>query len=416
MEPVILHCDLNAFFASVACLDNPTIRDLPVAVCGSVEERHGIVLAKNPAAAACNVKTGEAIWQAKIKCPELVAVRPNYNRYREISSAAREIYGAFTDMVEPFGIDECWLDVTASGRLFGDGFSMAESIRRRIKKELGVTISAGVSFNRIFAKFGSDYKKPDAITVIGRQDVKNIIWPQRVGNLMGVGPSTAKRLSDIGIFTVGDLALADSAALKLRFGKNGETLRKWARGETNEILPGFHPLEIPKSIGRSVTCVQDITNRETLWTVLLTLSEDVARQLLEKRLYAGGVQLHLRNCDMVTREFSFTLDTPIRLSDRLARAGMALFDKNCDFSRPLRSAGIRAVMLVPEPDGWQTDIFSDPVREAREAILEAKMFDIRKKYGEKSIVRCCAMQRKENRLCPDYGQAGRPCSFNSGVA
>lgn len=411
MNSTILHCDLNSFFCSVACLDNPTIRNLPVAVCGSVEDRHGIVLAKNKFASACNVKTGEAIWQAKIKCPDLVTVPPNYNRYKEISNIARGIYSEYTDDVQPFGIDECWLDVTASRLMYGGGELIAKEISDRIKKEIGVTISAGVSFTRVFAKFGSDYKKPDAITVINKGDEKRIIWPKNVKELLGVGPNTAKKLYNMGIFTIGDLALADSGVLRIRFGKNGELLKNWALGNENSIPLGFHSLPIPKSISRSVTCVRDITNRQALVSLLLSLSEEVAKQLHQKHLYAGGVGLHIRNCDLAVKDINKKLDTPIRLSRQLAEEGLKLFDENCDFSRPVRSAGIKADLLSCEPDAFQTSMFFDALREQKEANLESRVFDIRDRFGEKSIIRCCNMETKENRLRPDYDKVGKPCSF-----
>lgn len=410
MEPVILHCDLNAFFVSVACLDNPTIKNLPVAVCGSIQERHGIVLAKNAAAAACNIKTGEVIWQARQKCPELVTVPPNYNRYKTVSQAARSIYGDFTDIVEPFGIDECWLDVGASAMLFGDGEHIAKKISRRIKRELGVTISVGVSFNKVFAKFGSDYKKPDAVTVIDRQSVKDIIWPQRVNQLIGIGPSTVRRLADMGIFTVGDLALCDPNALRLRFGKIGDQLYKIANGSSNEVNFGFHSTAAPKSIGRSVTCVKDVSNVQMLFNVLIVLAEDVARQLRQKGLYAGGVVLHVRDCNLNVKEFSEKLARPIRLSRDITDKALDLFVKNCDFTYPFRSVGVRATYLTSEPDGWQTDIFSDIKKDIRKDALEAKMFDIRNRFGEKSIMRCCVLS-EDDRLCPDYEKGGKPCSF-----
>lgn len=409
MESLILHCDLNSFFVSVACLDNPTIRNLPVAVCGSVEERHGIVLAKNAAAAACNIKTGEVIWQARQKCPELVTVPPNYNRYKDVSQAARSIYGDFTDIVEPFGIDECWLDVGASTRLFGDGEYMAKTIASRIKRELGVTISVGVSFNKVFSKFGSDYKKPDAVTVIGKQDVKTMIWPQRVNQLIGIGPSTLKKLADMGIFTVGDLARCEPEILKLRFGKNGEELYKIANGTAGDVNFGFHSIETPKSIGRSVTCVKDVADINMLFCVLIVLAEDVARQLRNHNLYAGGVVLHLRDCNLNTKEIGEKLPRPMRLSKDLTDKAIEIFTKNCDFSYPFRSVGIRATYLTKEPDGWQTDLFSDLKADIKRDALEAKMFEIRKRFGDESVQRCCVI-KKEDRLCPE-NKTGKPCSF-----
>lgn len=201
MQRVILHCDMNNFYASVECMLNPELKNKPVAVCGSVEERHGIVLAKNYAAKAFGVSTGEAIWQAKQKCQDLVIVEPHYEQYMKFSKLAREIYGRYTDQIEPYGMDECWLDVTGSGCM-GTGFEIADEIRRTVKFELGLTISAGVSFNKIFAKLGSDMKKPDAITCIEADSFQEKIWCLPASDLLGVGRATEKVLSGYGIHTI----------------------------------------------------------------------------------------------------------------------------------------------------------------------------------------------------------------------
>ena len=230
-ERVILHCDLNNFFASVSLLSNVTLYNLPVAVCGSVEARHGIVLAKNEIAKAYGVKTAEAIWEAKLKCPDLVTLPPDYKKYNEYSVLARKIYERYTDLIEPFGIDECWLDVTGSTRVFGSGEEIAYRIKNEIKRELGITASVGVSFNKVFAKLGSDMKKPDAVTVISRENFKEKVWPLPVSDLLFIGKNTAEKLKNSGVFTIGDIALCGENMLSRLLGKNGLMLKTYALGE-----------------------------------------------------------------------------------------------------------------------------------------------------------------------------------------
>ena len=247
-DRIILHCDLNNFFASVSLLSNPTLYDLPVAVCGSTKERHGIVLAKNENAKKYGVKTAEAIWEAKAKCPDLVILPPDYKKYHEYSDATRKILLRYTDLVEPFGIDESWLDVTGSTLLFGDGPTIAESIRKAVKKELGITVSIGVSFNKVFAKLGSDIKKPDAVTVISRDNYKDIVWPLPINDLLFVGKSTAKRLNDCGIVTIGDITTCSDETLERLLGKNGKQLKIYASGEDTSPVTPPKPEDKPKSI------------------------------------------------------------------------------------------------------------------------------------------------------------------------
>ena len=205
-ERTILHCDMNNFYASVECFLNPDLKPYPVAVCGSVEERHGIVLAKNYKAKACGVRTGEAVWQAQQKCRDLVIVPPHYEEYMSFSKAARKIYEDYTDQVEAFGMDECWLDVSGSASIYGDGEKIANAIRERIKFELGLTVSIGVSFNKIFAKLGSDLKKPDAVTCIPKERFKEIVWPLPASEMLGIGHATEKKLAAAGLRTIGDIA------------------------------------------------------------------------------------------------------------------------------------------------------------------------------------------------------------------
>ena len=221
MARVILHCDCNNFFASVESIDHPEYRSVPMAVAGDPSQRHGIILAKNEKAKKFGVQTAETIWQARQKCPELLLIPPHHEQYEEVSCRINEIYRKYTDLVEPFSIDESWLDVTGCQRLFGDGKTIADRLRREIREQIGVTISVGVSYNKIYAKLGSDYKKPDATTVILPQDVPTIVYPLPVGDLFGVGRRMQVELERLGIRTIGQLAAADPEFLTKRFGKMG---------------------------------------------------------------------------------------------------------------------------------------------------------------------------------------------------
>ena len=385
MERIILHCDLNNFFASVAVLDNPTLKNCPIAVCGSVEERHGIVLAKNEIAKKFGIKTAEATWQAKRKCPELIVVPPAYHRYNEVSAAVRQIYLRYSDKVEPFGIDECWLDVTGSSLLFGRGEDIANRLREEIKKEIGVTISVGVSFNKVFAKLGSDLKKPDAVTVISRENFKEKIWGLPAEDMLGVGGSTKKQLNSLGIFTIGDVAKAGPEVLKKRFGKMGEQLYLYASGQDNSAVCGSY--ELPKSVGRTTTLSHDLNNESDVWPVVLELAEEISANLRKDSLYCNTVQAHIRTFDLITREFQGTLPSPTQSSVVMAKKCMELINNNFGYSVPLRSVGFRATNLCGNNAAYQTDIFTNTDAIEHQEELEDKIFEIRDKFGHGSVIR-----------------------------
>ena len=279
MERVILHSDLNACYASIECMLNPLLKGKPVAVAGSVEERHGIILAKSQEAKVCGVRTGEAVWQAKLKCPDIVLVPPHYDEYIKYSSFVRDIYRRYTDLIEPFGLDEAWLDVTGSQRLFGNGWQIAENIRETVKSELDLTVSIGVSFKKVFAKLGSDLKKPDAVTVITREDFKEKLWNLPAVEMIGVGRATFAKLNSYGIYTIGDLANCDRDWITRQLGKNGTELWIFANGfDTSRVKPDGYR-EPVKSIGHGITCSEDLVNAGEVWKVFLSLSQDVQRRL-----------------------------------------------------------------------------------------------------------------------------------------
>lgn len=386
-ERVILHCDLNNFFASVECFYSPELKDVPMAVCGSTQERHGIVLAKNEKAKKFGVKTAEATWQAQLKCPELVVVSPHYDEYHKFSKRVRAIYEEYTDLVEPFGIDECWLDVTGSTKLYGSGEEIAHRIRQRVKNEIGVTVSVGVSFNKIFAKLGSDLKKPDAVTVIPKARFKEILWPLKCEEMIGVGPATKRKLNSIGIFTLGDLAKSDESVLRLIFGKTGSDLWRNANGLENSPVLSKNQLPAAKSFGRSITCSRDLENEEDVAGVLLYLTDKVASCLRENDCYASVVQINIRDEKLITREKQITLYQPTRIVEMLFSSAMKLFRECWTWETNVRSVGIRACDLTGEDGKFQYSLFYDSRRYDKLEKLESKVQEIRKKYGKDSIFR-----------------------------
>ena len=388
-ERVILHCDLNCFFASVELLRYPALRDVPVAVCGDPESRHGIVLAKNEAAKQLGVKTAETIWQARQKAPHLITLSPHHGLYREYSRKVNAIYGQYTDLVEPFGIDESWLDITNSMHLFGgDGKSIADQLRERLREELGLTISVGVSFNKIFAKLGSDYKKPDATTVIDRGNWQAIVWPLPVGDLLGVGRSTQKLLRQYGVETIGQLAAFPRQTLETLLGKHGTQLHDYANGLENSPVRPQHEAEPVKSVGNGTTFPQNLTRWEEVRSGLAVLSDSVAGRLRRQGLYCGGVALTIRNAQF--RQFSrqVRLDTPTHLQKDIYQTALALARQSWHAPDPIRALTVTALYLTDSADSFQQlDLLDGAAaqREEKQERLEQAMDAIRGKYGKGAI-------------------------------
>ncbi len=394
-DRIILHCDLNNFFASVSLLSNPTLYDMPVAVCGSVEARHGIVLAKNEIAKGFGVKTAEAVWEAKRKCPNLVTLPPDYKKYKEYSLLAQQIYSRYTDLIEPFGIDECWLDVTGSTLLFGSGEQIADRIRCDVKRELGITISVGVSFNKVFAKLGSDMKKPDAVTVISRENYRQKVWTLPVGDLLFVGKSTVDKLNQNGIFTIGDVTKCDEKMLIRLLGKNGSQLKTYALGEDNS--PVVPPCEddVPKSIGRTITPPNDIKTDDEVWKIYIGIAEEISEILHQKGLFAATIQVHTRDTALKTKEYSFTMQNPLNTSILIAREAMKLFSKSYDWHLPLRSVGFRVTNLKADNIAFQQDLFGTDDQNHRQEIIEDSILSVRKKFGNNSLTRGTTYEKQD---------------------
>ena len=317
MDRVIFHCDLNSFYASVELLDHPELRHLPVAVCGDPASRHGIILAKNEPAKRFGVKTAETIWQARKKCPRLVLLPAHHDKYREFSRQVNQLYQEYTDLVEPFGIDESWLDVTGSLHLFGG--ALAHQLRRRVRGELGLTISVGVSFNKVFAKLGSDYKKPDAVTLISPDNFRALVWPLPVTDLLYVGRAAADTLKRFGVRTIGDLARFDREALFSLLGRHGRQLHAYANGLDRSPVSSACQENAPKSIGNGLTFPRSLSGREEICSGIAMLSDRVAVRLRRAGMKAAGVSLAIRDPDFRDISRQRRLEPPTCLARELSQ-------------------------------------------------------------------------------------------------
>ena len=390
MERIVFHCDLNSFYASVELLEHPELRHLPVAVCGDPESRHGIILAKNEPAKRFGVKTAETIWQARQKCPELQLLRANHQKYHHYSGLVNNIYQQYTDLVEPFGIDESWLDVTGSLHLFGgDGKELADRLRSRIRSELGLTISVGVSFNKVFAKLGSDYKKPDATTVITRENFKTVVWPLPVTDLLFVGRAAAKVFQKFGIRTIGDLANFDREALIAILGKQGGQLHDYAAGEEHSPVAQADYSPPPKSVGNGMTFPRNLRGWEEIRAGISMLADQVAARLRACGKKCGGVSLAIRDPNFHDISRQCQLDIPTDLARELTRTAMGLAHECWNGTSPVRALTITAIYLVDgEGECWQMDLLTgQEVLREREKLgkLEHCMDRIRAKYGKEAI-------------------------------
>ena len=386
MDRVILHCDLNSFYASVELLSHPDLKTRPVAVCGDPASRHGVILAKNEPAKAKGVRTAETIWQARKKCPELILLPAHHEKYRYYSRLAAELYDKYTDLVEPFGIDESWLDVTGTLHLFGgDPKALADRLRAEMKAELGLTISVGVSFNKVFAKLGSDYKKPDATTVITRENFRDIVWPLPVTDLLFVGRASGDLLATHGIHTIGQLAAANREGLVKLLGKNGGQLHDYAAGEdTSPVRPaGEQPP--PKSVGNGLTFRRDLSGREEIEAGVRLLAERVAFRLRKHAMKATVVHIAVRSPSLKTVSRQKTLTVPTNLYRELAAHAIDLLGGFWRWEAPVRSLTVTAGGLLPEGEAAeQLDLFvpQSPQRRDRQEKLERTMDQLRARYGK----------------------------------
>lgn len=384
MDRTILHIDVNNFFASIEIMLNPNLKGLPVAVCGSENDRHGIVLAKSYEAKKFGVKTAETVWQAKKKCPNLIIVPPQYDEYKKYSKLIQNIYYSYTDQVEPFGLDECWLDVTGSLKLFGNVENIAEEIKERVKKEIGVTVSIGVSFTKTFAKLGSDLKKPDAITYISKENFKNIVWPLVTNEIIGVGKSTFKILEEMNLKTIGELANCDISLLEQKLGKHGRILWKRVNGIDDEIVDANMYIASPKSIGNGKTFRNDLTKINDIRSAFQNLTYEISNKLKKHRLEAKNIQIVIRDNQFNDKQLQCELPTITSSSLIITNTAMDLF-KKYKWNKPIRALTIRAINLIEEGTNDQISLFEEKDEYEKIKKIDKVMFEINNKFGPNSV-------------------------------
>ena len=391
----VLHSDINCCYAQIECQARPELRGKPVVVGGDEEARHGIVLAKNLIAKRAGVKTAMALWEARKACPGLVVVPPDYRLYMDVSRRAREIYSDYTDRVEPFGPDEAWLDVTGTRRCLGlSPAEIAREVSERMVAELGISVSVGVSWNKIFAKFGSDYKKPDAVTVITRENYRKVVWQAPVRDLLYVGPATERKLHSSGIDTIGQLACASDELLRNRLGKMGFVLRGFARGQdATEVKPydrdAADVMREIKSYGNGLTAPRDICDPQSAKAYVWMLAESVAQRMREGRARARTVSVGARAADdLCTRSRQCKLPVATDVTLEVARAAWGLLRElePLDASHPLRGIHVRASDLEPADADLQASLFDPLPRRTEMRELDASVDDLRRRYGNKCVV------------------------------
>ncbi len=388
MERQILHVDCNKFYASVECYLHPELRDKPVAVGGDEKSRHGIILTKNEIASQYGLTVGEPLWSARQKCPDLIIIPPHFSVYTEFSQRIRKIFEEYTDLIEPFGLDECWLDVT--GDWFKSGVEIAEEIRQRVKEEIGITVSIGVSYNKIFAKLGSDYKKPDAITVITKDNYKDIVWKLPCSDMLMVGRATKKKLNYYGIYTIGDLAQSDINFLKGIFGKNAYMLHSFANGnDTGRVRHKDLSREI-KSIGNSTTTPRDLINNDDVKVVFTTLAESVARRMRKHNLKGVTLTISVRDNELEAFTRQCKMPCPTNVSNELTSYAVKLFKANYDWKRPIRSIGL-SVTDFDYDYVTQYDLTGTAFRRERMEKLETAIDNLKGRYGNYCIQKGTAL-------------------------
>jgi DNA polymerase-4 len=410
MSRVILHSDLNNFYASVECLYNPEIRDRPVAVCGSQSTRHGIVLAKNGLAKKFGVAAGDAVWEARSKCPGLVVVRPNYMQYLKFSMMVRKIYENFTNLIEAFGIDENWLDVTESTRLYGSGEQIANELRKRIEFELGITASVGVSFNKVFAKLGSDMKKPNATTVISEENYREKVWGLPAADMIYVGPSTRRKLTDIGITTIGELAGAPPRFLERHFGQWGRTLWIFANGYDDSPVTRLDFQPNIKGVGNSLTTPHDLRDDNDVKILTYVLADSVAERLRRHHLKGRTVQVYIRSADLSFIERQGQLSHYTCVSSEIAEKALEIFGRSWDWSKTIRTLGVRVTNVVTADRCGQISFFDDEKRLRREQ-LESSIDNIRTRFGHYSVQRAVLLKSNGLNANPVEENVIHPVSF-----
>lgn len=377
---------MNSFYASVEILDRPDLKNVPMAVSGDPQNRHGIILAKNQLAKAYGVKTAETISRAMTKCPQLQCVSPHMEKYSQYSREINRIYSRYTDLIEVFSIDESWLDVTASSKLFGDGKTIADEIRHVVKDELGLTLSAGVSYNKIFAKMGSEYKKPDATTLITRDNYKDLLWPLPVEEMFFVGTYSAEKLKDCGLSTIGLMAQSTEVFLSTLLGKQGKMLYRYVNGLDNSPVQRFDVEEEIKSLGNGMTFCRNLLGTKDVSTALTGLCDKVTWRLRNLHKKAGGIKVEIKDPQFNTTSRQVQMTEPSDLSDEFYHCAMGLIEKAGFINKPIRLISITAIYVCDADTPVQLSFFhkNNASREKSQHIHKA-MDIIRSLYGSNAI-------------------------------
>ena len=391
MKRTILHCDLNNFYASVECVKNPKLKGKCVAVCGSEDDRHGIVLAKSQPAKLLGVKTGDTLIEARRKCGNLIVVRPDFDTYYDYSEKVKSIYLRYTDLIEPFGMDECWLDVSGSVNLFGDGFAIAEEIRESVRKETGLTISVGVSFNKVFAKLGSDMKKPNATTVISKENYMEKVWCLNANEMIFVGRRTFKTLQKYGIITIGDIATTQPEFMRKILGKNGFDLWLYANGLDFSPVSHIDSKPVPQSISRGITCMESLLSMCEAERVIAELSVKVSKNLRQEHLLATGVQLAVKEDNLTIQQYSDNLEFPTHNAKEIYETAQNLLYEKHIWNRNIRALTVRTYNLVKEEGYQQIHIDFDIDTHEKKCVVDNALNGIRKKLGNEKIFNGCRL-------------------------
>lgn len=379
-ERTILHSDVNNFFASVECTQNPQLVGKPVAVTGNPKKRNGIILAKNEIAKSFGVKTGEAIWQAQNKCPELVTVGPHYDQYEKISKQLHQLYLNYTDLVEPLGLDECWIDVTDSLKYFGkSGVEIADEIRQKVKQTFGFTVSVGVSFSKIFAKLGSDFKKPDATTEFTRENFKEKTYSLPLNSIVGIGGRLASKFEKMNIQTIGDFVSLKEDFIEHLMGKVGKELHQKLLGEFYDPVKCYYNLAPPKSIGNGTTTIEDIQSKSDIEKVVKFLAEKIAKRMANENYEGSCISVTIKTANFERFHHSHTI-APIRSSEEIFDRAMTLIDSFWQYDKMVRAIRVRMSSLNKLSKLEQLSLFNEDTNNLNQSIKQ-----IQQKYGDDKI-------------------------------
>ena len=387
MERWIIHSDINHCYAQIEEMMYPELRNVPMAVGGHEEDRHGIILAKNDLAKKYHIKTGESLRDAFQKCPELLIVPPHYDDYLFYTEEVKRIYREYSDKVESFGLDEAWIDITGTEKLFHKtAMELAEEIQRRVFKELGLTVSMGLSFNKVFAKLGSDLDKKLGLAVITRDNFKDMVFPLPIADILYIGKATSSQLNERNIYTLGDLALSSKEYIKSFLGKNGEMVWLFANGY--DTLSVNSSQQVIKSVGNGITAKHDIHTIEEAKIVLSMLAESVAKRLRQSNKLGSVISIGMRYKDLQGLSRQKRVDTPTNIAQEILDMVMILLRDNWNMAIPLRSLSISVSSLVEkETYAYQMSLFNTANEEDRyeQLHLEEVIQEIKERWGEKSI-------------------------------